>query len=83
MIRAKSGEIVVIGGLMQSVSTETESGLPLLRSIPGVGQLFKSSRTVESKKELVILIKPTVVERDTWQNQLQRSRDYMGDWLEE
>ncbi|MBU3005071.1 pilus (MSHA type) biogenesis protein MshL [Paraglaciecola arctica] len=81
VIRAKSGEIVVIGGLMQSIISESESKTPLLGDIPYLGNLFKNKSNSEIKKELVILIKPTVVDKDTWKKQLRRSRDQMADWL--
>ena len=81
VIRAKSGEIVVIGGLMQSIISETESKTPLLGDIPILGNLFKSKQKSEVKKELVILIRPTVVDKDTWKLELKRSRDQMADWL--
>jgi len=81
VIRAKSGEIVVIGGLMQSITSESESKTPLLGDIPILGNLFKNKRNSEIKKELVILIKPTVVGKDTWRQELKRSRDQMADWL--
>lgn len=81
VIRAKSGEIVVIGGLMQSIISESESKTPLLGDIPILGNLFKNKQNSEVKKELVILIKPTVVDKDTWKQQLRRSRDQMADWL--
>ena len=81
VIRAKSGEIVVIGGLMQSIISESESKTPLLGDIPILGNLFKNKRNSEIKKELVILIRPTVVGKDTWKQELKRSRDQMADWL--
>lgn len=81
VIRAKSGEIVVIGGLMQSIISESESKTPLLGDIPFFGNLFKNKQNSEIKKELVILIKPTVVDKNTWKQELRRSRDQMADWL--
>lgn len=81
VIRAKSGEIVVIGGLMQSIISESESKTPLLGDIPILGNLFKNKQNSEIKKELVILIKPTVVDKNTWKQELKRSRDQMADWL--
>jgi MSHA biogenesis protein MshL len=81
VIRAKSGEIVVIGGLMQSIISESESKTPLLGDIPILGNLFKNKKNSEIKKELVILIKPTVVGKGTWRQELRRSRDQMADWL--
>ncbi|ABG38702.1 pilus (MSHA type) biogenesis protein MshL [Paraglaciecola sp. T6c] len=81
IIHARSGEIVVIGGLMQSIISETESKTPLLGDIPLLGNLFKNRQETETKKELVILLRPTVVGADTWRQQLIRSRNQMADWL--
>ncbi|GAC34106.1 pilus (MSHA type) biogenesis protein MshL [Paraglaciecola polaris] len=81
IIHARSGEIVVIGGLMQSIISETESKTPLLGDIPFLGNLFKNRQETETKKELVILLRPTVVGADTWRQQLIRSRNQMADWL--
>lgn len=81
IIRAKSGEIVVIGGLMQSIISDSESKTPVLGDIPVLGNLFKNKSQKEVKKELVILIKPTVVNSNTWKQELRRSRDQMADWL--
>lgn len=63
LIRASSGEIVVLGGLMQTRTTDQESKTPILGDLPGLGRLFKSTRQREQKTELIILIKPTVVKR--------------------
>jgi MSHA biogenesis protein MshL len=81
VIRANSGEIVVIGGLMQSVKTTEDSKTPLLGDIPLLGNLFKNTREKEVKKELIILLKPTVVGANTWKEQLENSRAQMADWL--
>ncbi len=81
VIRANSGEIVVIGGLMQSVIKNSDSKTPLLGDIPILGNLFKSKRDVEQKKELIILLKPTVVAEGTWKEQLRRSSEQMTEWL--
>lgn len=81
IIRANSGEIVVIGGLMQSIITEEHSQTPVLGDIPYFGQLFKNIREKETKRELIILLKPTVVGADTWTEQLENSRAQMADWL--
>lgn len=81
IIRANSGEIVVIGGLMQTVVTEETSKTPFLGDIPLLGKAFTNVRKKELKKELIILLKPTVVDSSTWQTQLRDSRDQMADWL--
>ncbi|MGB3725788.1 MAG: pilus (MSHA type) biogenesis protein MshL [Glaciecola sp.] len=81
IIRANSGEIVVIGGLMQSVITDETSKTPILGDIPLLGKMFTNVREKETKKELIILLKPTVVGPNTWQQQLEASRAQMADWL--
>jgi MSHA biogenesis protein MshL len=81
IIRANSGEIVVIGGLMQSIISEELSKTPILGDIPYFGQLFRNTREKETKRELIILLKPTVVGTNTWTEQLENSRAQMADWL--
>ena len=83
IIKAQSGEIVVIGGLMQTVTSDSESRTPVLGAIPILGQLFTSKNKVERKKELVILLKPTVVGNGVWQQQLQQSAELITDWYPE
>ena len=83
IIRAGNGEIVVIGGLMQTVVSEQESGVPGLRSIPVLGNLFKSKSKVEKKKELVILLKPTVVDTGVWLQQIGQSQSLVQDWAQQ
>ncbi|SNY58267.1 MSHA biogenesis protein MshL [Arsukibacterium tuosuense] len=83
IIKAQSGEIVVIGGLMQTVTSDSESRTPVLGAIPLLGQLFTSKNKIERKKELVILLKPTVVGTGVWQQQLQQSEKLITDWYPE
>lgn len=82
VIRAQSGEIVVIGGLMQTTTVDEESKTPVLGDIPLFGNLFKSISKRQEKKELVILIRPTVVMPDTWKKQQAQSRQLLNTWYE-
>lgn len=82
VIRAQSGEIVVIGGLMQTSTKDEVSKVPVFGDIPIVGNLFKSTRKRQEKKELIILIKPTVVMPDTWKKQQADSRKLLNTWYE-
>lgn len=61
IVRAQSGQIVVIGGLMKEASTDDNAAVPLLGDIPIVGNLFKHKQVSRIKRELVILLKPTVI----------------------
>ena len=83
IIRAKSGEIVVIGGLIETRKVDSESKTPLLGDIPFLGNLFKSKSQITQKKELVILLKPVVIGQDTWTNQLQDARALLQQWFPE
>ncbi|MGQ0586741.1 MAG: pilus (MSHA type) biogenesis protein MshL [Gammaproteobacteria bacterium] len=73
IVRARSGQIVVIGGLMQENSRDDRFGVPLLSRLPLVGFLFRQTRTASRKSELVILLKPLVVESDEqWAEEVRR-----------
>jgi MSHA biogenesis protein MshL len=76
MVRGQNGQVIAIGGLMRQSSTDDESQVPGAGSIPVVGNLFKSKNKVNQKRELVVLIKPTIVEggADWNQNLLDTSR---------
>ncbi|MGX9461677.1 pilus (MSHA type) biogenesis protein MshL [Shewanella sp. A14] len=80
VIRAASGDVVVIGGLMKSENIETVSKVPLLGDIPFLGQAFTSRTKSKQKTELIIMLKPTVVGGDTWKDELKRSQDLIERW---
>jgi MSHA biogenesis protein MshL len=61
IVRSKNGQIIVIGGLMKEATTENNASVPLLGDIPILGHLFKHKKVTRIKKELVILLKPTVI----------------------
>ena len=55
------GETVVIGGLTRNETQESESGIPFLKDIPLLGNLFKYSRKSVVKKDLVIFVTPRII----------------------
>lgn len=61
LVRLKDGEMVIIGGLIQEESSETERKVPLLGDIPYLGRLFKGTYTAKRKSELVIFISPKII----------------------
>jgi MSHA biogenesis protein MshL len=83
IIRAKSGEIVVIGGLIETYTIDKESKTPLFGDIPLLGGLFKSVSESTQKRELIILLKPVVIGQDTWKTQLQDARLLLKKWFPE
>lgn len=74
IVRVKDGQIVAIGGLMSQEQTNDRSGLPGTLTLPA-GALFGQRGTSQSKRELVILLKPTII-RDgkEWNRDLEESR---------
>lgn len=62
IVRAHSGQIIVIGGLMKEGTTKNNASVPVLGNIPILGNLFKHRKITRIKQELVILLKPTVVQ---------------------
>ncbi|MDN3617798.1 MAG: pilus (MSHA type) biogenesis protein MshL [Vibrio gallaecicus] len=81
VIRARDGDVVVIGGLMKSNNSEIVSKVPFLGDIPALGHLFRNTSQITQKTELVILLKPTIVGVNTWQKELERSRDLLQQWF--
>jgi MSHA biogenesis protein MshL len=73
IIRAKNGQFVVIGGLMQDKTGEVVSGVPLLKDIPFLGKAFRHTRQQAKKTELVILLRPLVMNDQAWNNELEES----------
>lgn len=59
------GETVVIGGLTRNENQESESGIPFLKDIPILGNLFKYSRKQVIKKDLVIFVTPRIIRNYT------------------
>ena len=55
------GETVVIGGLTRNENTESESGIPFLKDIPLLGNLFKYSRKAVTKRDLIIFVTPRII----------------------
>lgn len=76
IVRAKNGQIIVIGGLMQDVQRDNQAGLPVLGDLPGIGHLFRHTQQSRRKSELVILLKPVVVDNGlAWQDDMRGATD--------
>ena len=72
MVRGQDGQIVAIGGLMRQSSTNDRSQLPGAGDLPVVGALFRNTDQQTQKRELVVLIKPTIVDgAASWTQDMQ------------
>ncbi|ELI6430743.1 GspD family T2SS secretin variant ExeD [Aeromonas salmonicida] len=60
-VLVKSGETVVLGGLMDEQTKEEVSKVPLLGDIPVLGYLFRSTSNTTSKRNLMVFIRPTIL----------------------
>ena len=81
MVRLQDGNIAAIGGLMQLSSSQTASGVPGTTGASNpIGFLFGNRANAARKKELVVLIKPTIIRTaQDWEAQTQRSRAALDD----
>ncbi|MBI3609047.1 MAG: type IV pilus secretin PilQ [Nitrospirae bacterium] len=62
-VMVQDGETTVIGGIFETSKSETETGVPWLAKIPGLGWLFKRQSVSDQNRELLIFITPTVVKK--------------------
>ncbi|WNO05210.1 secretin N-terminal domain-containing protein [Rhodoferax mekongensis] len=80
LVRIQDGSIVAIGGLMQLESSRNASGIPGTTSMPGLGALFGNRATQGRKKEVIVLIKPTIIRSSAdWEAQGRRARAAIDD----
>lgn len=60
-LQVDSGYTLAVGGLEEAFDQSQRNGIPFLRDIPGVGELFKSKNKARSKRNLIIFITPTII----------------------
>lgn len=77
IVRARSGQVVVLGGLMQEVLSESDGRRPGLSHVPGLGWMFKTKNDRKAKTELVILMRPVVVDDNSFEADLRNSNERM------
>jgi MSHA biogenesis protein MshL len=81
IVRVTNGNIVAIGGLMGETSERNRSGMPWAGDIPIVGHAFKNTNRRNAKTELVILLKPTVIDSDdAWKQDLRDARTRLEEY---
>ncbi|SFG63422.1 MSHA biogenesis protein MshL [Duganella sp. CF458] len=80
MVRGENGSVVAIGGLMRQSTSADRSQIPVAGRIPVLGGLFRSTADTIQKRELVVLIKPTIVETASdWSQDLMESKRRIED----
>lgn len=80
VVKAQSGDVIIIGGLMKTMEKDLVSKTPLLGDVPWLGELFTNRQKQNLKTELIILVKPQVVKQNTWKQEMQKSSDLVEKW---
>jgi len=75
IVRARSGQVVVIGGLLENRNSNDDSNVPWLSKLPFAGALFQQQRKSLEQTELVILMRPQVVNDQVWLDELRKSSE--------
>lgn len=79
----RDGATVMLGGLISETATDSDSGVPGLKDIPGLGHLFKKSGRTRARTELVILITPYIINDS---NEAEAATDAyqatLGEWAQ-
>ncbi|MGH8673195.1 MAG: type II secretion system protein GspD, partial [Burkholderiales bacterium] len=75
ILRMQSGQIAVLGGLMQDSVTNVDDTIPGVRQIPGIGELFAQRKDTSQKSELVIFLRASVIREPSLEGDYRRFRD--------
>ena len=79
IVHARNGQVVVIGGLMSNLYEDENGMTPGFGELPGIGNLFRDTARAQKKRELVILLKPIVINEKTATEQLEESQKAFND----
>lgn len=71
-IMVQSGSSVLLGGLIQERSEDTQNGIPVLRRIPVLGQAFNRTQNTQTRSELLVMITPLVARSDRQMDDVTR-----------
>lgn len=77
VLRVNSGNIAVIGGLMQDSIEKDEQGISWLSTLPIIGDAFSYKNKQRNKTELIIFLKPTLIKNANIERELKQFRQYL------
>jgi general secretion pathway protein D len=60
-VSVRDRDTIILGGLIETSKTKSNSGVPFLKDVPVLGFLFRSNSDLEDRSELIVLIRPTVL----------------------
>ncbi len=79
MLRVQSGQIAVMGGLIQDQVSSTEDGIPGVNRVPSIGDFFRQKKDTITKTELVIFLRPIVIHDASIEGDYRRYRNLLPD----
>ena len=79
VLRLRSGEVAVLGGLMREEAREDTTGVPLLSRLPGIGAAFRYRDRLRDKTELIVFLRPTVIRAPDLAGDLAKYRRWWPD----
>jgi len=79
MLHIQSGQVAIMGGLMQDELDEVDDGIPGVSRIPGVNRVLRQFRNTNRKTELVVFLRPTVVRDASVDGDFRRFRTLLPD----
>ncbi|GAA5179909.1 pilus (MSHA type) biogenesis protein MshL [Niveibacterium umoris] len=82
VVRGQDGQIIALGGLIREALSDDVDQVPVLGSVPLIGPLFRSTNKTVVKRELVILIRPTIVDAATSSEDVRGADGRMNRLLE-
>jgi general secretion pathway protein D len=75
IMRVRNGDIAVLGGLMQDTRAGDTNQIPGLGSIPGLGELFKARTDKNTKSELVVFLRPVILNQESQFDLVRQFKD--------
>ncbi len=77
VLKVYSGQIAILGGLMEDTMTKKNNGLPVLSRLPGIRNLFSNRNELAGKNEIVIFIRPVVVKNPSLDGDLKDYQQFL------
>jgi general secretion pathway protein D len=79
-VMVNDGQVLVLGGLINSQDSQVVNKVPILGDIPVLGRLFQSRGTQTTKKDLMIFLRPVIIQNNSQLDNLTKNRyDFMRD----
>lgn len=79
-VTARSGQTIVLGGLIQSVKQDVVRGIPFLGNLPGIGRMFRFESEQNTRTELFVILRPIVIDSPEDRDMLMQVESARMNW---